>query len=65
VVLEVVILSEGKVGAIRVLQGLPEGLTAKAIECVRDWEFTPATIEGRAVDIVAEIEVAFAIYESP
>ena len=46
VVLEVVILAEGKVGPVRVLRGLGDGLNEKAIECVRQWRFVPGKFEG-------------------
>lgn len=64
VLLEVVILSTGTIGSVRVAKGLPWGLTDKAIECVRQWEFVPAELDGEPVDVVAEIEVSFEIVES-
>ena len=61
VVLEVVILAEGKVGPVRILQGLSAGLNQKAIECVRQWLFVPGKFKGQPVDVIAEIEVNFSI----
>ncbi len=61
VVLEIVILKEGRVGEIRVLRSLDPELDRKAIEAVRQWLFSPAKLQGQAVDVVAEIEVAFSL----
>ena len=61
VVLEVVILKEGRVGEIRVLRSLDPMLDQKAIEAVRQWLFSPAKLQGKEVDVVAEIEVAFSL----
>ena len=65
VVLEVVILPQGIIGPVRVLQPLPAGLTAQAIECVRKWRFVPARFRGEAVAIIAEIEVEFTLLDRP
>ena len=59
VILEVVILKTGRVGAVRVLRGLDAGLDAKAIAAVREWTFQPGRFRGEAVDVLAEIEVEF------
>ncbi len=61
VVLEVVILEEGKVGAVRVLQGLPAGLNDQAIQCVRAWRFIPGKLKGKPVAVIAEISIDFTL----
>ena len=61
VLLEVIILAEGKVGPVRILRGLSAGLNEKAIECVRQWLFVPGKLKGQPVDVLAEIEVNFSI----
>ena len=61
VILEVVILAEGKIGPVRILRGLSAGLNQKAIECVRQWRFVPGKFKGQPVDVVAEIAVEFSI----
>lgn len=61
VILEVVILAEGKIGPVRILHGLGAGLNEKAIECVRQWRFVPGKFKGQPVDVVAEIAVEFSI----
>ena len=59
VILEVVILKNGRVGPARVIRSLDAGLDAKAIAAVREWVFLPGSFRGEAVDVLAEIEVEF------
>ncbi len=59
VILEVVILKNGRVGPSRVIRSLDAGLDAKAIAAVREWIFLPGSFRGEAVDVLAEIEVEF------
>jgi periplasmic protein TonB len=59
VVLEVVVLRDGSVGLVRVLQGLGSGLNERAIEAVRQWRFAPARRMGHPVDVQVEIAVEF------
>jgi TonB family protein len=59
VLLEVIILKDGTVGPIRVLQSLEPGLDEKAIEAVRKWLFVPGKHRGQPVDVIAEIFVDF------
>ena len=61
VILEVVILAEGKIGPVRVLKGLGAGLNEQAIACVRQWLFVPGKFKGEAVDVIAEIAVDFTL----
>ena len=61
VLLEVVILKEGNVGPVRVVRGLAAGLNQQAIDCVRQWAFVPAKLQGQPVDLLVEIAVQFSI----
>ena len=61
VVLEVVILKEGRIGDVRVVQGLGGGLDEQAIYCVRQWVFIPAKFKGEPVNVVGDIAVDFNI----
>ncbi len=61
VVLEVVILKEGRIGDVRVVQGLGGGLNDQAITCVRQWVFVPAKLKGEPVNVVGDIAVDFNI----
>jgi Ca-activated chloride channel family protein len=49
VVTELDIDEAGVVTNVKVLRGLPLGLTEKAVEAVRQWRFNPATLNGRPV----------------
>jgi TonB family protein len=59
VVLEIVVLSDGSVGDVRVVQGLGGGLNRNAVEAVKQWRFSPARRYGVAVDVMVEVAVAF------
>ena len=48
VVLEIVVRSNGTVGDVKVLRGLPVGLNDRAIQAVRQWRFSPARMKGVA-----------------
>lgn len=62
VVLDVIILSDGSVGPVRVTRGLDAELDRSAIDAVRQWRFAPGKFRGAPVDVVAEIVVAFKLY---
>lgn len=59
VVLEIVVRRDGKVGDIRILRRLDQGLDQRAVQAVRQWRFAPATLKGAAVDVVVEVGVEF------
>jgi TonB family protein len=59
VVLEVVVMRDGRVGSVRILRSLGSGLDLKAVEAVRQWRFTPARRDGLPVDVVVEVSVEF------
>lgn len=59
VVLEIVVRRDGRVGDVRVLQGLGAGLDQQAIQAVRRWSFAAATRKGRPVDVIVEVAVEF------
>ena len=50
---------DGRVGDVRVMQGLGAGLDQQAINAVRRWQFAPATRKGQVVDVVVEVAVEF------
>jgi TonB family protein len=62
VVLRAVFSSSGQVTNIRAVNGLPYGLTEKAIGAARQIRFTPATKDGRAVSQYIQIEYNFNLY---
>jgi TonB family protein len=59
VVMEIVVRSDGSVGAVTLLQGLGAGLDQRAIDAVRQWRFTPAHRFGAPVDVIVEVAVEF------
>jgi TonB family protein len=57
--LEIVVRSNGSVGEVRLLRGLPGGLNERAIEAVRQWRFAPARMKGVPVDVIVTVGVEF------
>jgi TonB family protein len=61
-VLELVVDAQGNPQNVRVVRHLQMGLDEKALEAVRQYRFTPATLEGKPVPVWAHIVVNFKIY---
>ncbi len=61
VILQTIIDTSGKVSNVRVLKGLPSGLTESAVEAVRQWRFRPATLEGKPVAVYYLVTVTFSV----
>jgi TonB family protein len=63
VLLEVVVLADGKIGDVRVTQSLDReyGLDDQAVAAVKLWEFKPGTKDGVAVPVAVKIEMTFAL----
>jgi TonB family protein len=59
VVLQAVIKKDGTVDIIRVVRGLPLGLTDNAIQALKQWQFKPGTKDGQEVDIAVNVEINF------
>ena len=59
VVLQAVIKKDGTVDIIRVVRGLPLGLTDNAIQALKQWQFKPGTKDGLEVDIAVNVEINF------
>jgi TonB family protein len=62
VVLNVIFAATGKVIGIRVVSGLPDGLTASSINSARRIKFIPAMKDGKPVSMYAQLEYTFSIY---
>lgn len=62
VILEVVILQDGRVGQLRVVESLDPGLDRNAIAAVRRWQFQPGRLQGQPVAVIAEVVVEFRLY---
>jgi len=62
VVLRVTFKTDGKIGVISVISGLPDGLTEAAIEAAKKIKFEPAERDGKAITMTKPIEYTFTIY---
>jgi protein TonB len=63
VVLEAVVLSDGKVGDVKVVQSLDKiyGLDDNAVKAMKQWEFKPGTKDGKAVAVRIHVDMAFTL----
>ncbi len=62
VVLKSLFAADGTVKHIVVVYGLPDGLTWRAVEAARKIRFTPATLNGRPVSLLMQLEYNFNLY---
>jgi periplasmic protein TonB len=63
VLIQAVVRKDGTVGDLKVLKGLGHGLDESAINTIAArWRFKPGTLNGIPVDVLANIEVSFALY---
>jgi len=63
--LEVVIDTDGRIIHTRVKAAPHPDLGVAALECVRQWRFTPATKDGAPVPVVAGVDVSFDLKGAP
>jgi protein TonB len=54
---------KGNPSHVRVVHGIGMGLDEKAIEAVRQYKFTPATVNGKPVKVDMYIEVRFGMQD--
>jgi len=64
VILSFMIGTDGIPSDIRLLRGLGKGLDEKAIECLKQWRFAPATSHGEPVSAKATVEMNFRLPRS-
>ncbi len=62
VLLKVTLLANGEVGSVRVVRGLPDGLTERAVDAARRIEFEPKRVDGVPVSVTQTFEYTFSIY---
>jgi TonB family protein len=62
VMLSVVFTADARIENIRVVRGLPDGLTEKAIEAAKKIRFQPAVKNGQAVSVRGTLEFSFNLY---
>lgn len=61
VVLRVLVGEDGIVKSVRVVRGLPDGLTEQAIAAARETKFKPAMKDGKPVPFMVGLEISFVI----
>ncbi|MFL6196537.1 MAG: TonB family protein [Thermoanaerobaculia bacterium] len=61
VILETIVDQDGCVRDVKVLKPQPEGLTEEAVRAVRQWIFSPATLDGKPVKVYYVLTVNFAV----
>lgn len=59
VILEAIIDKQGNVDRVKVIRGLPMGLSESAVNAVKRWKFRPGTMNGRPVDVIFNLTVNF------
>ena len=59
--LEAVVKADGTVGDVSVTKALDPDLDDEAVKALRQWRFRPGTKDGKAVDVVIQIEMTFAV----
>jgi TonB family protein len=62
VILNVVFTADGRITSIKVVRGLPDGLTEKAIEAAQKIRFQPAVKAGQPVSVRGNLEFSFNLY---
>jgi TonB family protein len=64
VVVEAVVLPDGTVGNVRVVETLDpvEGLDDEAVAAVKQWTYLPATLNGRPVSVLVTLTVPFRLH---
>ena len=61
VILEAVVDAEGNVRNVKVLKGLPEGLSEEAVQAAKERKYRPATRAGKPVAVLINLTVRFSL----
>ncbi len=61
VIVEAIIDEHGNVDNVKVIKGLPMGLSEEAVTAVRKWKFRPGTMNGKAVPVIFNLTVNFTL----
>ncbi len=59
VIVQAIIDKGGNVTNVKVLKGLPMGLSEEAVKAIKQWSFKPATLNGKPVDVYYNLTVNF------
>jgi protein TonB len=63
--LSTMIGADGVPSEINVVRGLGMGLDEKAVECLRQWRFKPATSHSEPVSTKASVQINFRLLDAP
>jgi TonB family protein len=58
---EAVVKSDGTVGDVTVTKSLDPQLDEEAVKATKEWRFRPGTKDGKAVDVLVQIELRFTL----
>lgn len=61
VIVEAIVNKQGEVEQVKVLKGLPLGLSDQALEAVKKWRFHPGTLNGEPVEVIFTLTVNFTL----
>ncbi len=61
VVVEAIVNKQGEVEQVKVLKGLPLGLSDEAEQAVKQWRFHPGTLNGQPVEVIFTLTVTFTL----
>ena len=61
VVVEAIVNKQGEVEQVKVLKGLPLGLSEEAEQAVKQWRFHPGTLNGQPVEVIFTLTVTFTL----
>lgn len=64
VILSTVIDANGTPTGINLVKGLDPGLDHKAVECLQQWRFSPASRRGQPIPVKATVEIEFRLLAS-
>ncbi len=59
VIVQAIIDKQGNVTNVKVLKGLPMGLSEEAVKAIKTWKFKAATLNGKPVDVYYNLTVNF------
>lgn len=59
VIVQAIIDKQGNVTNVKVLKGLSMGLDDEAVKAIKKWQFKPATLNGKPVDVYYNLTVNF------
>ena len=59
--MDAVVKADGTVGDVVVTKALDPDLDQEAVKAMKQWQFRPGTKDGKAVDVVVQTEMTFAL----